>query len=123
MCIRDRWRRPGRRPGPRRGLPKSLSAPGGARLRHGGRVEVRGLPACRPEPPAGDAPMVALAERYKVPAPGLVGPLRGATQVVRETLREPFAGELDVEATLENVLGKTYPEPGDWIVQHLSLIH
>jgi len=121
-------------------------------------VEVRGLPACRPEPPVGDAPMVALAERYNVPAAGLdgwtvavnltrsgcrigdpglryyaerlaarsvlaraaglVGPLRGATEVVRETLREPFAGELDVEATLENVLGKAYPEPGDWVIQH-----
>jgi Mg-chelatase subunit ChlD len=51
-------------------------------------------------------------------AAGLVGPLRGATQVVRESLREPFAGEFDVEATLENVLGKAYPEPGDWVVQH-----
>ena len=48
----------------------------------------------------------------------LVGPLRGTTQVVRENLREPFAGELDVEATLENVLGKPYPEPGDWVIQH-----
>ena len=47
----------------------------------------------------------------------LVGPLKAATQVVREPLREPFAGELDVEATLENVLGKAFPEPGDWIVQ------
>ena len=45
----------------------------------------------------------------------LVGPLRGTTQVVREILREPFAGELDVEATLENVLGKAFPEPGDWV--------
>ena len=115
-------------------------------------MEVRGLPICGPEY-AGEAPMLALAERYRVAAedldgwavavnltrsgcrivdPGLrfyaeklaarsvlaraaslVGPLRGATQTVRETLREPFAGELDIEATLENVLGKAY----------LSLIH
>ena len=51
-------------------------------------------------------------------AASLVGPLRGATQTVRETLREPFAGELDVETTLENLLGKPFPEPGDWVVQH-----
>ena len=48
----------------------------------------------------------------------IVGPLRGVTHLVREPMREPFAGELDVEATLENVLGKAYPEPGDWVVQH-----
>jgi MoxR-like ATPase len=48
----------------------------------------------------------------------LVGPLRAATNVVRETLREPYGGELDVEATLENVLGKPFPEPEDWIVRH-----
>ena len=47
----------------------------------------------------------------------LVGPLRSATQTVREPLREPFAGELDVEATLDNVLGKAFPEPGDWVAQ------
>ncbi len=47
----------------------------------------------------------------------LVGPLKAATQTVREPLREPYAGELDVETTLENVLGKPYPEPGDWVVQ------
>jgi len=120
-------------------------------------VEVRGLPACRPELPAGEAPMVALAERYDVPAAdldgwtvavnltrsgcrigdpglrfyaerlaaravlaraaGLVGPLRGAIQNVYEPLREPFDGELDVEATLDNVLGKAFPEPADWIVR------
>ena len=36
---------------------------------------------------------------------------------MREPLREPWAGELDVEATLDNVLGKAFPEPGDWIAQ------
>ena len=48
----------------------------------------------------------------------LVGPLRAATHVVREPLREPYGGELDVEATLENVLGKPFPEPEDWVVRH-----
>jgi MoxR-like ATPase/Mg-chelatase subunit ChlD len=47
----------------------------------------------------------------------LVGPLQAATQTVREPQREPWAGELDVEATLDNVLGKPHPEPGDWIAQ------
>jgi Mg-chelatase subunit ChlD len=120
-------------------------------------VEVRGLPACRPEPPAGEAPMIALAERYNVSASDLdgwavavnltrsgcrigdtglrfyaerlaaravlqraarlVGPLKASTQTVREPLREPFAGELDLEATVDNVLGKPYPETADWIVR------
>jgi len=47
----------------------------------------------------------------------LVGPLRGATRLVRETPREPHLGELDAETTLENVLGKPWPDPGDWVVQ------
>ena len=47
----------------------------------------------------------------------LVGPLRGATKTIREPLREPHTGELDVEATLENVLGKSCPQTGDWIVR------
>ena len=47
----------------------------------------------------------------------LVGPLRAATHVVSETPREPHAGELDVERTLENVLGKEWPEPADWVVR------
>jgi MoxR-like ATPase/Mg-chelatase subunit ChlD len=47
----------------------------------------------------------------------LVGPLRGATRLRRETLREPYAGELDVEATLENISGKPWPEPDDWQVR------
>ncbi|MFA4964367.1 MAG: AAA family ATPase [Thermoleophilia bacterium] len=53
----------------------------------------------------------------------LVGPLRAATHAVREPLREPYGGELDVEATLENVLGKPFPEPEDWIVQHREERH
>ena len=48
----------------------------------------------------------------------LVGPLQSATKTVREPLREPWGGELDVEATVDNIVGKAYPEPGDWIVQH-----
>ena len=120
-------------------------------------MEVRGLPACAPELPAGDAPLEALAERYGVAVealdgwtiavnltrngcrladPGLryyaerlaaravlqkaarlVGPLQAATQTVREPLTEPWGGELDVEATVDNVIGKAYPERGDWIVQ------
>ena len=47
----------------------------------------------------------------------LVGPLQAATQTVREPLNEPWGGELDVEATVDNVIGKAYPERGDWIVQ------
>ena len=47
----------------------------------------------------------------------LVGPLKAATRTVREPMLEPWGGELDVEATLENLLGKPHPEPGDLIVQ------
>ena len=46
----------------------------------------------------------------------LVGPLRGATRVAREQLREAYDGELDLEATLENLLGKEWPEAADWVV-------
>ena len=47
----------------------------------------------------------------------LVGPLRGATRLERGPQREPGEGELDVEATLENALGKRRPEADDWIVE------
>jgi MoxR-like ATPase len=47
----------------------------------------------------------------------LVGPMRGASRSVREPLLEPWNGELDLEATVENLLGKPYAEPGDLIVQ------
>ena len=47
----------------------------------------------------------------------LVGPLKAATRSAREPMLEPWGGELDVEATLENLLGKSHPEPGDLIVQ------
>ncbi len=46
----------------------------------------------------------------------LVGPVRAARELVREPLREPYDGELDVEASLENLLGKRFPEDGDLIV-------
>jgi len=48
----------------------------------------------------------------------LVGPLRGATVQVREPLAEPYAGELDVEATLTNLAGKPWPEAHDWVGVH-----
>jgi Mg-chelatase subunit ChlD len=35
--------------------------------------------------------------------------------VIREPLEEPFRGDLDEESTLENILGKEYPEREDWI--------
>ena len=47
----------------------------------------------------------------------LVGPVKAATRNVREPLLEPWGGELDVEATVENLLGKPHPEPGDLIVR------
>jgi hypothetical protein len=49
-------------------------------------------------------------------AADLVGPLRGGTRLVAEPLREPHLGDLDVERTFENVLGKPYPERDDWVV-------
>ena len=51
-------------------------------------------------------------------AAGLVGPLRSATVQVSEPLREPYAGELDVESTLANIAGKPYPEADDWVGVH-----
>lgn len=45
----------------------------------------------------------------------LVGPVQPSRRVVREPLDEAFRGELDEEETLENILGKTHPDPGDWI--------
>jgi MoxR-like ATPase len=47
----------------------------------------------------------------------LVGPMKAATRTVCEPLLEPWGGELDIEATVENLLGKAHPEPGDLIVQ------
>lgn len=69
-----------------------------------------------------DASPRMYAERPKVEdvlaqAVALVGPLRGATHLVREPLREPFAGELDLETTLENIITKPFPEAEDWVVE------
>ncbi len=47
----------------------------------------------------------------------LVGPLRAATKTVREPLREPFEGELDLEETLANIIDKPYPTTEDMVVQ------
>ena len=47
----------------------------------------------------------------------LVGPIRRATRPVLAVMDEPFRGELEVEATLENVAGKRFPERDDWVVE------
>lgn len=50
----------------------------------------------------------------------LVGPLRGPTHSVREPLQEysqGSQGELEIDATIENILGKEHPERDDWIVE------
>ena len=45
----------------------------------------------------------------------LVGPIQPSRRVVREIMSEPFRGELDDETTLENLLGKEFPDPEDWV--------
>jgi Mg-chelatase subunit ChlD len=45
----------------------------------------------------------------------LVGPIQPSRRVVREILGDPFRGELDEEETIENLLGKDFPEPEDWV--------
>ena len=47
----------------------------------------------------------------------LVGPIRRATRPVVDVMDEPFRGELEVEATLENMAGKRFPDREDWIVE------
>jgi len=47
----------------------------------------------------------------------LVGPLRGATHTIMEPYREPHVGELELDETLENLLGKEHPERSDWMVE------
>jgi Mg-chelatase subunit ChlD len=49
-------------------------------------------------------------------AASLVGPIRPAARRIYEPLREMFRGELDVERTLDNALGKPRPEPRDWVM-------
>jgi Mg-chelatase subunit ChlD len=47
----------------------------------------------------------------------LVGPIRRATRPVLAVMDEPYRGELDVDGTLENVVGKPHPERDDWVVE------
>ena len=101
--------------------PRSRAAiacrPGGARrLDRRREPHAQRLPHRRPRPArsrraAGGAPPCC-----SVPLvwSGLCSP---RPRRVREPLREPWGGELDVEATVDNVIGKVFPEPGDWIVQ------
>lgn len=72
--------------------------------------------------PDEDALARARAERLAVGAvlrraAAIVGPLRGATRLVRGPEEQPGEGELDLEATLDNIVGKPRPDPGDWIVE------
>jgi hypothetical protein len=50
-------------------------------------------------------------------AAALVGPLRAASERLIEPLTDPQEGELAVEETVENLLGKPYPEPDDWLIE------
>ncbi len=45
----------------------------------------------------------------------LVGPVRPSKKTIREILAEPFRGEMDEDETLENLMGKRFPDPEDWI--------
>jgi len=47
----------------------------------------------------------------------LTGPLRGPTRLERGPLRSPDDGELDLETTLDNIVGKEAAEPGDIVVE------
>jgi Ca-activated chloride channel homolog len=47
----------------------------------------------------------------------LVGPYRRPSHPVRETMGEPFRGELEIDETLESMAGKSSPDPDDWIVE------
>jgi len=67
-----------------------------------------------------DADLKAYARKLAVKAVlrrafQLIGPIRPAKKQVAEVLSEPFRGELDTERTLENLIGKEYPDPEDWI--------
>ncbi len=41
----------------------------------------------------------------------LVGPIRPALRRIHEPFREPFRGELDIDRTLDQSLGRTRPRP------------
>jgi MoxR-like ATPase/Mg-chelatase subunit ChlD len=47
----------------------------------------------------------------------LAGPLRGAMHTVVEPLREPHQGDLELDETLDNLIGKEFPEPQDWMIE------
>jgi len=47
----------------------------------------------------------------------LVGPLRGATHTIVEPLVEPHQGELELDETLDNLIGKEFPERHDWMIE------
>jgi MoxR-like ATPase len=47
----------------------------------------------------------------------LAGPLRGAMHTVIEPLREPHQGELELDETLDNLIGKEFPDPHDWMIE------
>jgi MoxR-like ATPase/Mg-chelatase subunit ChlD len=47
----------------------------------------------------------------------LAGPLRGAMRTVIEPLREPHQGELELDETLDNLIGKEFPDPHDWMIE------
>jgi Mg-chelatase subunit ChlD len=46
----------------------------------------------------------------------LVGPIRPALRRIVEPFREPFRGELDIDRTLDNALGRRRPKPEDWMI-------
>lgn len=46
----------------------------------------------------------------------MVGPIRPALRRISEPFREPFRGELDIDRTLDNALGKPHPRPEDWMI-------
>jgi Mg-chelatase subunit ChlD len=83
-----------------------------------GWTVAEGLSATTPELPEGELKNLArrIAARTVLRrAHDLVGPIQPSRRVVRETMSEPFRGELDEETTLENLLGKEFPDPDDWV--------
>lgn len=46
----------------------------------------------------------------------LVGPMRIAKRLRHAVMTDPFRGELDIERTFENAIGKDTPDDSDWIV-------
>jgi len=46
----------------------------------------------------------------------MVGPIRPALRRIYEPFREPFRGELDIDRTLDNALGRRQPKREDWMI-------